>query len=472
MAITLSVGPSFDLTPGSSKSLPIAIINPGDKEVSFTVDTGGTKWLTLDRYSGTLIAHEIQTLYVTSNTRSMKIGNYQANLTFYTKTGHKKLADLEIELHVSPYTYGDNGPHSAVVSQIPNALAPASGTKNTYSLQVTNPQDNGQVTWTMSTGGVDWVSVDPSKGILQGGEQTKVDVTTAKRNLQAGTYRTDLILTITFDPNKNNREPNSTLFPVTLTVPSKIVPTLSPDQIAGKVAAAPTGDLKYHGGHLLTAVEVFTIFWGTAWQQKANSIVIQGINKFFDYILTSPLIDVLREYSVAGQDIGTGKRTGSKTITASEPGQKVAGGRREIDDADIQQALQGWIDNGTIPQPNGNTLYFVYLPPGVTSVLNGDRSCTKYCGYHEVINNTIFYAVEPFIKCKGCKFGNLIDSLTKVSSHELCEAITDPDLNGWHEDTFPNYEIGDICNNDVQHLNGYTIQSEWSNKANACIIHP
>jgi Viral BACON domain len=479
MTTKLFAGPSFYVFPGSSKTVPIAITNPEDTEVNYTIEvdyvtnTNRKKWLILDRDSGTLKPKEVQTLYVTASATDMKSdNNYQANLTFFTKDGHKKLDDLSIELYVSCFPYGDNGPHSAVVGKIqdalapasPNALAPASSTKNTFSLQVSNPHENGRVKWTMSTGGVNWVSLNQSEGILQGGGQTTVDVTTDKSNLQTGTYRTNLRLTITFEPNPENREPSSILFPVKLTVPSKIVSTL-------KGIAAPKENLKYHGGHLLTAVEIYTIFWGSDWE-KGYSNVIKDVNKFFDYILHSPLIDLLKEYSVGNRVIGSGKRIGSKTITSSEPGQMVAGGSREIDDTKIQQALQGWIANGTIPQPNENTLFFVYLPPDVTAVLNGDRSCKDFCGYHEVINKTIFYAVVPFINCEDCKFGQIIDSLTKTSSHELCEAITDPALDGWHEESCDTYEIGDICNHVVQQLNGYTIQAEWSNKANACLIHP
>jgi hypothetical protein len=39
---------------------------------------------------------------------------------------------------------------------------------------------------------------------------------------------------------------------------------------------------------------------------------------------------------------------------------------------------------------------------------------------------------------------NAIDALTSTSSHELCEAITDPiPGQGWYDDA--NGEIGDIC---------------------------
>src|SRR6185312_10360249 len=45
----------------------------------------------------------------------------------------------------------------------------------------------------------------------------------------------------------------------------------------------------------------------------------------------------------------------------------------------------------------------------------------------------------------GCAGGlALLDALTSTSSHELCEAITDPvPGDGWYDDQ--NGEIGDIC---------------------------
>jgi hypothetical protein len=233
---------------------------------------------------------------------------------------------------------------------------------------------------------------------------------------------------------------------------------------------SPQGQLSYHNGPLLTNVQVFTIFWGAAWQQSPQSGLVVQLNQFFDFILTSSLIDLLGEYSVPGKAIGHGSRIGTATITSSEPGNLVAGGR-EVTDGQIQTALQTWITANTIPQATANTLYFVFLPPGVTSVLGGDRSCQVFCGYHSHVGTSLFYAVEPFITCAGCTFGQTLDSLTKVSSHELCEAITDPALNAWFDNTTGN-EIGDICNQSVQKLGPYTVQLEWSNANNACLLGP
>jgi hypothetical protein len=56
-----------------------------------------------------------------------------------------------------------------------------------------------------------------------------------------------------------------------------------------------------------------------------------------------------------------------------------------------------------------------------------------------------------------------------TSSHELCEAITDPIPNqGWYDAT--NGEIGDICAPEkLTKVGRYTVQLEWSKRANRCV---
>ena len=72
--------------------------------------------------------------------------------------------------------------------------------------------------------------------------------------------------------------------------------------VVGAPAAAPPR-LTYRGGPLLSAVKVFTVFWGSTWSQAPQSGLLGEINGFFDYILTSALIDQLAEYSVARYQI-------------------------------------------------------------------------------------------------------------------------------------------------------------------------
>ena len=243
--------------------------------------------------------------------------------------------------------------------------------------------------------------------------------------------------------------------------PIIIVPLHKPEEEMAMAAAAPA-QLVYNNGPLLTAVQVYTIFWGSAWQQSPASDMATNLNGFFDYILTSSLMDQLAEYSTSGQTIGHGRRIGTTTITTPEPGSTVA-------DSDIQQLLNNGIANNTLPQPSANTLYFVYLPSGVTVTQGGSSSCQAFCGYHDNINGQIFYAVMPYPDCQGCT-GNLaaFDALTSTSSHELSEAITDPiPGQGWYDQN--NGEIGDICAWKTKQVGNYTVQLEWSNNANSCV---
>ena len=247
--------------------------------------------------------------------------------------------------------------------------------------------------------------------------------------------------------------------------PIRIVPLHTAGELAAPAhgaAAAPPPQLVYNGGALLQAVEVFTAFWGAWWQSGDGAGLAGRLNEFFDFVLASELIDQLAEYSVPGKAIGRGRRTGATTIGSPEPG-------AAISDAAIQELLRQQIEAGVLPATNANTLYFLYLPPGVAVVQGGARSCQAFCGYHNDVGGSVFYAVMPYPGCTGCAGGlSLLDALTSTSSHELCEAITDPvPGTGWYDDVHG--EIGDICAWQTKQVAGSTVQLEWSNAQGACV---
>jgi hypothetical protein len=248
--------------------------------------------------------------------------------------------------------------------------------------------------------------------------------------------------------------------------PIRIVPVHPVDELvspAHGAAPSPPPRLTYRAGPLLSAVEVFTVFWGSVWSTPPESDLATSLNGFFDFVLTSALLDQLAEYSVPGKPIGHGQRLGSAVITTPPLGSSISDGA-------IQHALQLEIaSNPAFPPSGPNTLYFLYLPPGVAVVQGGSRSCQAFCGYHSDIGGNVFYAVMPFPGCTGCTGGlAALEALTSTSSHELCEAVTDPvPGQGWYDDA--NGEIGDICAWRTKALDGYTVQLEWSNNANACI---
>lgn len=247
----------------------------------------------------------------------------------------------------------------------------------------------------------------------------------------------------------------------------RIVPLYQAGEAIGVVGAAPraaaAAQLTYRGGALLQNVQVFTVFWGAAWSRPQNKTLARNLNAFFDAILKSSLIAQLKEYDIPGQAIGKGRRVGTSTLTSPTPA-------RAVSDASVRHLLQQEITtNKAFPAPTPNTLYFVYLPPGVSVSMGGSRSCLNFCGYHDNINGQIFYAVMPYAGCNGCTGGlSTLDALTGTSSHELCEAITDAvPGQGWYDDQ--NGEIGDICAWQFKKVGKYNVQQEWSNRRGACI---
>ena len=251
--------------------------------------------------------------------------------------------------------------------------------------------------------------------------------------------------------------------------PRQIVPVA---EFVGRGLAAaigaPAPSLTNHGGPVLGSVQVVPIYWGAEWATDPNSQLAIQLDGFFDFLVTSSYMDLLNEYSTARTQIQHGQRLMSARVSDSEPG-AMAGGVQVVTDAQIQAALQGWIADNTVPAATANTLYFVFLPPNVASVLGTKQSCQDYCGYHSHID-AVYYAVIPFADCPGCVFpGQILDTLTEVSSHEFAEAVTDPALNAWWEDPQGD-EIGDLCNRQTTRIGGYLVQTEWSNAQSACVI--
>ncbi len=247
--------------------------------------------------------------------------------------------------------------------------------------------------------------------------------------------------------------------------PIRIVPLHRPGELAGPapaVRAPAAAQLTYRGGPLLTAVQVVTVFWGAAWSEAPQRATATRLNDFFRFVVSSAYLDQLAEYSVPRQTIGRGGYAGTATITDAPLGTSVADGA-------IQQTLDQHVATKALPAPTPNSLYFVFLPPGVTVVAGEDRSCQVFCGYHDRTAGGLYYAVVPSPDCTGCLGGLApLDALTSVASHELGEAVTDPvPGQGWYDDA--NGENGDICAWENKNLGAWTVQKLWSNRAGACV---
>jgi hypothetical protein len=226
-----------------------------------------------------------------------------------------------------------------------------------------------------------------------------------------------------------------------------------------------TPAVTYHGGPLLAHVGVEALFYGSTWQTDATHNQMAGqITTYLQSIVTSTYMDQLREYSEPGNDIGHGQFLDAKIDAAN-----LAGGAT-VTQTMVQQLLKNEIANGVLRAPDPNRLYFVYLPANVHIDISGDA------GYHSFIyGTTIHYAViiNPTGNYNPPSGVSPLQAYTIVSSHELAEAVTDPEYNnqvqftGWRQDGGQNsgrVEIGDLVAWDTGTINGFAVQKEWSNK--------
>src|SRR5437762_2123599 len=131
-----------------------------------------------------------------------------------------------------------------------------------------------------------------------------------------------------------------------------------------------------------------------------------------------------------------------------------------ITDTQNHTDIQAMINAGQLQAPDANRLYVVYVEPGVVVHMGSDASNTTFLGYHGAFAGRtasgaaadIHYAVIPYPGAPNFSpgsqgFASNFDEMTSVTSHEMAEAVTDPNVNykalGWYDDA-NNGEIGDL----------------------------
>jgi uncharacterized protein (TIGR03382 family) len=263
--------------------------------------------------------------------------------------------------------------------------------------------------------------------------------------------------------------------------------------------SARATNLVYYGGRVISHVQVVQVEWGP----NVDAAVKTGLPGFYTAITQSEYLDWLEEYDThrngndglpgSNQVIGRGSFVSAVTITPSNTA-------TSITDADIQAELAAQVAAGTLPAPhvdaNGyvDTIYMFDFPPGISITGPGANgtSCVDFCAYHGTwqapagpeawAGKTVPYSVQPDFSggcANGCGTAPAnFDNQTSYHAHQLVEAITDTDIGlvsttvgrpiAWYDSA--NGEIGDICNQQQGTVAGYTVQKEWSNSLNQCIL--
>jgi hypothetical protein len=196
-------------------------------------------------------------------------------------------------------------------------------------------------------------------------------------------------------------------------------------------------------------------------------------------------IGATQYWAAIGTEYEVGPATGLPAIQLSEAANP------SLLDSDVQAWLKAKVEAGDpFPANDGNTLYAIYYPEGVSISLvsqgQTSKSCHDFGGYHSSVKlsdgTSAPYAVIP--RCKFFDAFSGLDAVTAASSHEFIEASTDP-----FPETDPAYaqpdqdhfywefalfggEVGDMCAAQIQSFTQFSefpfvVQRAWSNKSAA-----
>lgn len=207
--------------------------------------------------------------------------------------------------------------------------------------------------------------------------------------------------------------------------------------------------MTYQGGALLTNVEAQAVYLGSDWNTNASlKSQAQATDQYLSALVGGSYMDMLNN---AGYGVGRGSAS-SGVVDNISINKSV-----DLTDSQIQSDLKTLIANSGsgVRAPDANRLYMVYVEPGVVVQMGSATSQTSFLGYHGAFgdgSSVIHYAVmpapgspNPTPSSQG--FASAFDELTAVSSHELAEAVTDPNVNystmGWYDYQL-NGEIGDL----------------------------
>jgi hypothetical protein len=249
---------------------------------------------------------------------------------------------------------------------------------------------------------------------------------------------------------------------------------------------------------IIPNVQIETVYYGSAWStgQGVNSAQAaelsaesQDLDQFFRDITSSHYMDSLSQYSMTTPH-GTVIRPGYGSFVRHDfvTGNLTPG--PTVTEAGIQTMLTNEIQGGALDAPNGNTLYVVFMPPGVQETFDVSNSFAGHHSSYAFGNGTAYYATIEYPTSGGTILGNVgsetnFQYLTETASHEMVEAITDPMVNvpsqaAWFDRNTGQGEIGDITQKNpppggvigLEGTNGYgyVVQKYWSNQNNTSVI--
>ena len=205
-------------------------------------------------------------------------------------------------------------------------------------------------------------------------------------------------------------------------------------------------------GLVLSRELLYLIYWGHAWTQPGTTPTADQVTRAVSTVMASVYMTGLAQY----RGVGRGEVRASQVLASSDP-------PSGFTDDQVGQFVHDQIAAGTIAGPDaGNqTVYGVVMPPGVKPD-HAEGEHNTYSSHGQKIHYAWFANAGS------------VHALTGIMSHEIVEAATDPEGDGFLgvDGTCSQEgwcEIADVCSS-ASVVDGVAVRSYWSDEAGKCII--
>jgi hypothetical protein len=274
----------------------------------------------------------------------------------------------------------------------------------------------------------------------------------------------------------------------------------------------PSVTMSYGGGPVIPNVQVEAVYLGSTWASYNpydwNSITRQSergqMDRFLGDIVQSSYMNGLSQYygyvpgyyrAFPGK--GTFVKDDVVPVDLSSFGTTPT---NSVPESYVESILFQEVLAHRLDPSDANKLYVVIMPPGVAEQGDFDNKGSPDGGGHHAaastwwspaVGSTMHFAVIEHGLTSGFGAEGLnvpvtaVQKMTFVTSHELAEAVTDPEGDGWQATQYvapgiavshPGwYEIGDVTqdlatgNSALAYEDGYLVQKYWSYTNNTSI---
>jgi len=173
-------------------------------------------------------------------------------------------------------------------------------------------------------------------------------------------------------------------------------------------AAAP--EKKFHGGAIMKSVRQVSIFLGSGWGDRQARARETG------------LLDLS-----AGSAAAELQKHGVKSAPPAPAQEDFSDlSKSPLNDLAIQRRLADMIDKKAVPAPTAETIFVVFLAPGVSSSLGAHQGGRDFAAYHN-----FFHATAGAVRYVVVPFESNPETHRRAAAQAFANAALNPSGDGW-----------------------------------------